>query len=48
MSLFTKPDRQAMFVRVADDIHTVQRAPRVGSIDHVIPPATLRPISWKH
>ena len=26
-----------------DHIHNVQRAKRVGSIDHVIPPATLRP-----
>ncbi|HEX6557477.1 MAG TPA: carboxyl transferase domain-containing protein [Ktedonobacteraceae bacterium] len=26
-----------------DHIHNVQRAQRVGSIDHVIPPATLRP-----
>jgi acetyl/propionyl-CoA carboxylase alpha subunit/acetyl-CoA carboxylase carboxyltransferase component len=26
-----------------DRIHNVQRARRVGSIDHVIPPATLRP-----
>ena len=26
-----------------DHIHTVQRAQRVGSVDHVIPPAKLRP-----
>ena len=26
-----------------DHIHNVQRAQRVGSIDYVIPPATLRP-----
>jgi acetyl-CoA carboxylase carboxyltransferase component len=26
-----------------DHIHSVQRAQRVGSIDHVIPPAVLRP-----
>ena len=26
-----------------DHIHTVQRAQRVGSIDHVIPPEAIRP-----
>jgi len=26
-----------------DHLHTVQRAQRVGSLDHVIPPALLRP-----
>jgi hypothetical protein len=26
-----------------DHVHTVQRALRVGSLDHIVPPARLRP-----
>lgn len=34
---------QAAVAREFDDIHTVERALRVGSIDHIVTPANLRP-----
>ena len=34
---------QAAVAREFDDIHTVERALRVGSIDHIVTPSDLRP-----